>query len=636
MRLFDMNSLKYFLSVVLVCCSASNEIFAQTDTTRRAYEDHSHFSKAFGHQKYFRLYLPDDYSSRSNRYPVIYYFHGWSERYNKSIAGIDFEMLKPLVNKYQVILVLWDGNIKETDPRPYNVGFHKDVKDEVQMKDYFLELVGHIDSTYRTLADRTHRGVMGFSMGGYMSYVLAGKYPDRICAAVDMTGSSEFFIGYPNNHTLYQLQYNFKNLRDVRLRMHNNDDFISMLNQQVYKSALWEGVPVEYWHFPGDHRVNDPGTTTGFENAMKFLVAAFKHPLPVPHVWSHYDLYPAFDIWGYTVTTNKNEPGFIYLRDVSKNGFGIYTGKWLPQGPHIKELQGTIVTPGIYSPLTDFDILKFRNGKYTEEKLKSDEKGRLRITGDLNGCEFGISEKRDKPNLIMVGYAVEGNQRWVRVGKDNNLSISVLNRGGTANSNKKIDVTLISTDSTVAVLTRSVSMQLNAKERIVSSPSFKVRCSRQPSPRLEPIYARFKVKMTIDVDQFEDEFIAPIFFDVPVFQNVQLDDGKKIKDSVYGVGNGDGVASPGESIMVYVDGKRARLYTGDPYVKFHEEKLIDEVLPGTSGDGYTLTSVIKMADDCADGHVIECLANFETKTNSSVVPIDRKLTWGRVLIKVSK
>ena len=636
MQFFDRNCPKHFIYILLVCCCASNQVFAQTDTAKKVFEDHSHFSKAFGHQKYFRLYLPDDYFSGKKRYPVIYYFHGWSERYNKSIGGIDFEKLKPLVNKYHVILVLWDGNIKESDPRPYNVGFHKDVKDEVQMKDYFLELVGHIDSTYRTLADRTHRGVMGFSMGGYMSYVLAGKYPDRICAAVDMTGSSEFFIGYPNNHTLYQLQYNFKNLREVRLRMHNNDDFISMLNQQVYKSAQWEGVPVEYWYFPGDHRVNDPGTTTGFENAMKFLVAAFKNPIPVPHAWSHYDLYPAFDIWGYTVTTNKNEPGFIYLRNVSRNGFGIYTGKWLPQGPRVKILEGEIVTPAIYSPLSNFNLLKFKNGKYAEQTLKSDENGKLHITGDLNGYEFGISKKGDKPNFIMVGYSVDENERWIRVGKDNEISISILNRGGNTNSNKKIDVTLIPLDSTVTVLTRSVSMQLDANDRIVHSPSFTVRCSRQPSPRLEPIYARFKVKINSGADQFEDEFIAPIFFDVPAFQNVEIDDGRKVKDSVYGSGNGNGIASPGESMMVYVDGKRARLFTDDPYVVFQDERLVDEILPGTSGDGYTLTSVIKISRDCPADHVIECLANFETKTNSSIVPIDRKLTWGRVLIKVSK
>jgi len=140
----------------------------------------------------------------------------------------------------------------------------------------------------------------------------------------------------------------------------------------------------------------------------------------------------------------------------------------------------------------------------------------------------------------------------------------------------------------------------------------------------------------MDGNEFEDELTAPVFFDVAVFESVQIDDGLKVKDSVYGRGDANGLASSGEEIMVYIDGKRARLYTEDPYVQAKDEKLVDEILPGTSGDGYTLSSVIKINSKCPPGHVIECLANYETKTNSSIVPIDRKLTWGRVLIKVNK
>src|ERR1700730_3451826 len=125
---------------LLIFTISPNQLVAQAADTTHAYRDFSHFSRAFGKEKYYRLYLPDDYVRGVDRYPVIYYFHGWSERYFRSIGGIEFEKIKDLVNKYGVILVLWDGNIKEKDPRPYNVGNHSDVKDEVQMKDYFLEL----------------------------------------------------------------------------------------------------------------------------------------------------------------------------------------------------------------------------------------------------------------------------------------------------------------------------------------------------------------------------------------------------------------------------------------------------------------------------------------------------------------
>ncbi len=85
--------------------------------------------------------------------------------------------------------------------RPYNIGFHSNINYETQFKDYFPELVSHIDSTYRTLTDRSNRALIGHSMGGIMSFFIAGKYPDMVGAAVNSKGSPPFFIGYPDDHT---------------------------------------------------------------------------------------------------------------------------------------------------------------------------------------------------------------------------------------------------------------------------------------------------------------------------------------------------------------------------------------------------------------------------------------------------
>jgi hypothetical protein len=137
--------------------------------------------------------------------------------------------------------------------------------------------------------------------------------------------------------------------------------------------------------------------------------------------------------------------------------------------------------------------------------------------------------------------------------------------------------------------------------------------------------------MHLDTLSFEDELILPVFFDVPAFDSLRIDDGIQVRDSTFGRGNADGVASAGEEIMVYVDSARLRLYTDDPYVLASRERLVDEVLPARWPDGFTLSSVIKISDDCPDGHVIECLASYETKTH---MPIERQLTWGKVQIKV--
>src|SRR5690606_36411566 len=157
-------------------------------------------------------------------------------------AKLEYEMIKDLVDKYQVILVMWDGNYDEEQPRPYNMGYHENITSEIQMKDYFLELIGHVDATYRTVADREHRGIIGFSVGSMTSWFLAGKYNDKVCAAANLTDSPEFFIGYPDNHTLLPLRYTFKNLKDLTLRLHTstNGELVH-LNSEVNKGAEWEG-----------------------------------------------------------------------------------------------------------------------------------------------------------------------------------------------------------------------------------------------------------------------------------------------------------------------------------------------------------------------------------------------------------
>ena len=50
------------------------------------------------------------------------------------------------------------------------------------------DLVAHIDSSYRTLADRGHRGIAGLSMGGYGAITLALGYPDVFSAAASHSG----------------------------------------------------------------------------------------------------------------------------------------------------------------------------------------------------------------------------------------------------------------------------------------------------------------------------------------------------------------------------------------------------------------------------------------------------------------
>jgi len=158
--------------------------------------------------RHFRIFLPGDYGTSTKRYPVIYWFHGYSERYNKPVdtpknrnydTGDDYwgDTIGAYVTKHDLIVVKLDGyNPRTPDekyPRPWNIS---PVETTRQFPFYFEELVHYIDSNYRTMADRDHRATAGLSMGGFMSFWIAGKFPQLISSASNFMGSSEFFVGH--------------------------------------------------------------------------------------------------------------------------------------------------------------------------------------------------------------------------------------------------------------------------------------------------------------------------------------------------------------------------------------------------------------------------------------------------------
>ncbi len=606
-------------------------------TGTHPYQDISHFSKVFNRPKYYRRYLPSGYEKTDARFPVIYFFHGWGGRYKSDDnARLDYDRMQDLVDKYKVILVMWDGNVDEAEPRPYNIGNHQDVRYNIQMKDYFPELVQHIDSTCRTISDKAHRGIIGFSMGGFMSYFLAGKYPDMIGAAVSMTGSPEFFVGYPHDHTLYPLRYAFNNLREVKLRFHNSTaDELTSLNTEVKEGAAWNGgLSFEYWQFEGGHVVDLPGETKVFEKAMGFVTDAFKNPLPAASTWSHYDLYPEFEVHDYKISSNKREPGFIYLTHVNKNGFGISTLKWLPDGPPLDTCEAEITTARLYKKNTNYTVVSLaKRGDIKKSILRSDEAGRLHLKTDKYPTEVGIYLPGDPPELVCADYTLETKKRFLLPG-NNKLSLYLFNRGDDLSNKASVSIALTATDSAITITPRTMTTTFSGG-RTFSTPPFQIFCVKKPPANGAPPSIKLIARITVDTANVTSELTVPVMYNVPDINDLQIDDGTKVNDSseVYGKGNGDHVVNPGEQIMIYHEGHRLRLYTDDPFVNSKKERVIDEVLPAKWPDGFTLSSVISIDDRCPDEHVIECLANFESK---EFMPINRLVHWGIVRIRVRK
>ncbi|MRI02489.1 esterase family protein [Kriegella sp. EG-1] len=111
------------------------------------------------------VYLPPGYDKTTDRYPVIYYLHGFTWSDSLAIAYDNFDKLmdkaintgkiKPVIvvmpNQHTLYRGSWYTNSSLTGKWADFTG---------------IELVGFIDKKYRTLSQAESRGVAGHSMGG--------------------------------------------------------------------------------------------------------------------------------------------------------------------------------------------------------------------------------------------------------------------------------------------------------------------------------------------------------------------------------------------------------------------------------------------------------------------------------------
>jgi len=129
------------------------------------------------------IFLPPGYSDSTDRYPVIYSLHGngGDERTTVDAAAVLHEGLT--AGRWPAAIMVFPNGGRST--------FYKDSHDGRFPIESILvtELIPHVDATYRTVPDRTHRVIEGFSMGGRGAARLAVKYPELFCSVFCQAGN---------------------------------------------------------------------------------------------------------------------------------------------------------------------------------------------------------------------------------------------------------------------------------------------------------------------------------------------------------------------------------------------------------------------------------------------------------------
>lgn len=219
----------------------------------------------------FNLILPTGYETSNLRYPTIYLLHGSGGDHANWNAKTG---IAAYVAHLPVILVMPAAG---GDSRYINSPAYGPVAD------YLLqELMPHIDATYRTIAKRDGRALLGSSMGGYGAWRLALDAPELFASTASMSGSfkwGENDFDDPQYHARAVKIYgnNGEAAREAyradRIWAHlekfigadgkwtgpalyfnvGQQDFLYDANQVIRKRLQERGVPFEYGEYKGAH-----------------------------------------------------------------------------------------------------------------------------------------------------------------------------------------------------------------------------------------------------------------------------------------------------------------------------------------------------------------------------------------------
>jgi len=244
-------------------------------------EHQSYGSQAMKTRVGYNIYLPPGYREpgNTNRYPVIYWLHGRgcsesNDQFPAAMidAAIRSNSIPPLIFVYA------SGGA---------MSFYSDSYDGQWMAETTIikELVPHIDSTYRTIADRKGRAIQGMSMGGFGALKLALKYPDMFSSVVAFAGGYRSAEGIQADEISRQI---FKRVfgGDPQRFMANHPATIARDNQAAVRNRVAVKMLVGLDDYLLENNRWMHATLTELNLVHEYWeIAGIKHDLPRLSAW---------------------------------------------------------------------------------------------------------------------------------------------------------------------------------------------------------------------------------------------------------------------------------------------------------------------------------------------------------------
>jgi predicted alpha/beta superfamily hydrolase len=207
----------------------------------------------------FFVWLPPSYNKyREKSYPVLYMQDGQNLIDPKtSFSGKDWrvdETVTRLIKNHKLkeIIIVGvyntDDRLEEYSDTEKGRKYLKFLKDEVKP---------FVDTNYRTLSDRKNTAVIGSSMGGLISFIVAWKHPD-VFSMVGCLSSSFYY----NDEKVFKMIDEYKGPKlNLKFYIDHGEDGL-VRGQRMFCKLTQLGYVIgsdlDYYYAPGaEHHEND-------------------------------------------------------------------------------------------------------------------------------------------------------------------------------------------------------------------------------------------------------------------------------------------------------------------------------------------------------------------------------------------
>jgi len=145
------------------------------------------FSNALQRDMHINVMLPRGYEESEVRYPVLYLCHGLTS----NLLEFQHIGVPEYLNRFDMIVVTVDvGNSWYVNWAESAQGQHNNFADHVTQ-----DVIGYVDSHYRSIAERKGRAINGISMGGFGAMSLGLSHPELFCSIGSHSGALKYAAG---------------------------------------------------------------------------------------------------------------------------------------------------------------------------------------------------------------------------------------------------------------------------------------------------------------------------------------------------------------------------------------------------------------------------------------------------------